>query len=359
MIRAKGARLSAIAIAVILGAANPAAWARPAAPANPWGQWFPGLQSMAGLSEPEQKLARQLEKNPKLIQGPETKALLEEWQEEQKIARVTATLPWKTGPVELPLGGVARLALPPGFQFVDPQGVAAFYRALGQAVPASASFETRLGKVMATGQGCLGELVLLQLGHTDDRQPLPADDILEELNGHRGGAAEALERFQHPQAPRPMPVDIRWLQAPVVDVQRHTLTWARNGDPSLGEIDRFSFVLFGKDSCLLMEFPDPPEGQDLSGFQARLKPLLDGLAFLPGHAYSESHGPEGKLTMRVLVRGSMTALERESEALVALPKGVSMGESFWAFLVSQGFRIASALCFVSLAYASWRRRRKT
>ena len=377
MVRARGPRpiplLGAILLAGWLGSLSPAAWAEPAkvvypevplSPSQalellpePVKQWFPGLDSVPGLTEPEQKLARRLEKNPKLIHGPESQAMLEEWREDQKVAQVTATLPWKLGPVSLPLAGVAQLTLPAGFKFVDEQGVATFYQALGKPMPGAASFETRLGMVMTTDQSCLGRLVLLNNGHTDDRQAVPFDEVLAELNNPRGGAAQALDRLQHPDAPFVLPADIRWLLPPVVDSQRHSLTWSRNGDPSLGEYDLFSFVLFGKDSCILIEFPFPPNEKGMAEFRAKLGPLLGSVGFLPGHTYPEHRGPAGPLTLRVLVRGSMTALERDSEALGKIP-GASMGTSLWEFLLSQSLRILSCISFCLLAYASWRRHRK-
>jgi len=359
-----GRRLLILAAAMALGtfpaAGGPPARVRPARAAgpDPWLRTFPGPEPVPGLSELEKAEAREFERDPKAPRTPEVKLLMDAWAEQRRRERVMASLPCQAGPADIALGETARLALPEGFTFVDAKGVEAYFHALGRRVPPQASFETRLGTVTTTDRTCLAEITLLVLGHTDDRQPIPADEILKEWNGHRGEASMALDRLQHPDAPFVMPRTVQWLLPPVVDPRRHTLAWARTGDPSLGEHDLYSFVLFGKDRCLLLEFPYPPGAEGMEAFQARLRPLLDGLAFLPGWAYGDHQGPAGKLTMRVLVRGPETAAERKTEALGEVPAVAARNEPEWGYILGLVARVAGLLSILVVTVAAWRARRR-
>jgi uncharacterized membrane-anchored protein len=282
---------------------------------------------------------------------------LAQWRQEQEARRVLARMPWQAGPRELVLADAVRLALPRGFQFLDDAGVDAFHAALHRRRAKAADFETRLGMVGNADHTCLGNVILLRLGPVDGAGEVPADQVLAELNGHRGGTAQAWNRVTNPDAPFIMPATIGWLLPPTVDRARHTLEWARNGDPSLGEHDLYTFVLLGGQACLLMEFPNPPDRAGMEAYRARLRPLLEAAAFLPGRAYEDHPDRKGRLTLRDLVRGPMTALEAES-AKLERPPDLPGRKPFWALLVELLPRIVTTLGLIGFVYAGWRARKR-
>jgi hypothetical protein len=339
-------KFKSVLLAAAFGVAGCAAWAqgsRPVLPLlpreailagerpGPVKPWFPGLDPVPGMPEPFRRVAQRLAQAPESSLDAYNRMMLDDWRKDQSIAQVTASLPWSFGPVELFLGGAVRCALPAGFKFVDAAGVATFCRALDRPIPGPASFATRLGKVMTEDQSCLGELVLLKAGHTDDRQALPTGPLASDS----------------------------WLLAPEVDTGRHTLTWARTVDPNSEAGDLFTWVLFGKDCCLLIEFPFPPNDCSVAEFRARLQPLLDGMTFLPRQAYSQHKGSSGKLTLGFLLRNTLASLDRDPRAMGKFLGTESLGSYFSDLPWAGSLMILLTILLGLLGYRSWRRGRKT
>lgn len=185
---------------------------------------------------------------------------------------------YSAGPLTGALADVARIQVPPGYAFVDKQGMPAFNKATG-----NLTADADIGALFPTGEGEWVAFFQFQpVGYIkDDDKDLDADHL---LSSFRNGDEVANEERRDQGLPELVTVD--WSTKPFYDSATHNLTWGlklRSG--SSGTIINHQIRVLGRTGVMSVIIADSPE--TIARSVAEFTTLLGGLEFVPGQQYAE------------------------------------------------------------------------
>jgi len=237
------------------------------------------MESLALLLTPLLSLA--------LAQEPTTEENVELSPEEiqARIAELDASLPWRTG--EIVLGdGKAKLALPGGYRYLDPQPSKGVLEDVWGNPPSDLTwgmiFPAETGPFHEAGWGVV--LQYIDEGHVDDDDADEVDyaEILEDMqdsvrdeNEARVGAGFGTLEI------------IGWAEHPHHDAAQHHVYWAKElqfGD-SPGRTLNYDVRVLGREGVLSMNAVAGLE--ELEPVRAGMAALLGGAGFTEGNRYED------------------------------------------------------------------------
>ncbi len=229
-------------------------------------------------------------------------------------------LDWIQGPADCPLGNVARIAVPDGYQFVDGKGCREILEWFGN--PTNGS---ELGLIMPipTDEDPSPWLVVFEydpIGYVrdDDRDELDADKLLESI---RKGT-EAANRIRRENGWEEFHVT-GWSVPPFYDPATNNLEWAILGSAESGESVNYSTRLLGRGGAMSADLVIDPERLDVA--MPSYRDLIAGFGFVEGKRYAEFR--EGDKVARY----GLTALIAGGAGAAAMKTGLLA--RFWKFLV--------------------------
>lgn len=203
---------------------------------------------------------------------------------EEKAAFKAAGEALQKGPLDVPLAGEARLALPQGFAYIPRQEGARLMRAMG-----NTAGDAFLGLVVPRSKDntfSFYELSYEPAGFIkdDDAKDWKADELLQQL---RDGTAEGNKRRAAMGIPE-MEVT-GWLEAPHYNADRHQLVWSiasRSKGAPAEESDGVNYrtLVLGREGYFAMTLVT--DKAHLDELRAPTATLLDRLTFDPGKQYA-------------------------------------------------------------------------
>ena len=230
------------------------------------------------------------------------------------------TLDWVYGPAVCPLGDVAQIAVPEGYQFVDGDGARTVMEWLEN--PSSGR---EMGLVMpepVPGGGVPWFLVFEfdPIGYVkdDEKDKLDAEAILESIR--RG--TENANKIRRERGWEEFHV-IGWQRSPFYDVMTNNLKWAIIGEAESGQAVNFSTRLLGRGGAMSADMVASPE--DMGTFLPEYESLLESFSFTAGHRYAEWR-PGDKVS-----KYGLTALVAGGAGAVAMKTGLLA--KFWKLIV--------------------------
>lgn len=237
---------------------------------------------------------------------------------------------WTSGPATCPLGHVARIELPAGYQFTGKEGTRAILESMGNPTGGN---EFGLVTPEATDESGAGWFVVFQydpIGYVRDteKDQLDADVILESI---RKGNEKANE-FRRENGWPEMQV-LGWSKAPFYDERTHNLTWAILGSAEGMTSVNYAVRLLGRGGSMSADLVIDPESLDaaLPAFET----LLAAFSFTPNNEYAAFR--EGDKVAKY----GLTALVAGGAGAVAMKTGLLA--RFWKFIVIGIIALGSSL----------------
>lgn len=231
-------------------------------------------------------------------------------------------LNWIEGPAICPVGGVAEIDLPEGFQFIDGDGTRQIMEWLEN--PTSGR---ELGMVMPlpTEESGLDWFVVFEydpIGYVrdDEKDKLDADAILKSISE----GTEAANEIRRERGWEEVHV-VGWQTPPFYDENTNNLTWAIIGGSDSGRSVNLSTRLLSRGGAMSADLIVVPEDLDLAlgGYGT----LISRFRFTQGHRYAEFREGDkvAKYGLTALVAGGAGAVAMKTGILARLWKFIVIG----------------------------------
>jgi uncharacterized membrane-anchored protein len=226
---------------------------------------------------------------------------------------------WQRGPTLSPIGDIAEIQVPAGYQFADKEGTQFLMQVMENPVDGS-----ELGIIMPTSEDDASDwFVVFQFSDVgyvpdDEKDDLDADAMLESMR--RGNEEGNKERRKRGWATLEL---IGWEVKPQYDAETNNLEWAvraeSNGEPVLN----YNTRILGRRGVMEANLVVDPE--DLAATLPLFRSLLAGYTFTPGQKYAEYRQGDK------IAKLGLTALVTGGAAAVALKTGLF--KKFWKLIV--------------------------
>ncbi len=191
----------------------------------------------------------------------------------------------RRGPVELPMAGQGKLALPGGFAFIPPAEGARLMRAMGNSV--DGDFQGMVVPHLEDGSFSFYEISYVPSGYIkdDDAKDWKADDLMQRL---REGTAEGNKRRVQ-MGIGEMEVS-GWIEPPRYEAPSHQLVWSigarTKGDAGgVHEGINYRTLVLGREGYLAMTLVT--DQAHIGVLRPATATLLDDLTFNPGKRYAD------------------------------------------------------------------------
>ena len=181
------------------------------------------------------------------------------------------------GPTTAPLGGVAQIEVPAGYEFIDGPSLRELMKAAGEPVS-----DDLLGSISPTNADWSVLFTYLDIGYVkdDDKDKLNADKLLEE---YRQGTEEQNKIRQKSGIP-PIHV-VGWELPPRYNDVTHNLEWAIRGASEGDEILNYDTRLLGRKGVMQIKLIVDPK--EFASVLRTYTNLMAGYTFQTGQSYAE------------------------------------------------------------------------
>ncbi|MBK6736168.1 MAG: DUF2167 domain-containing protein [bacterium] len=227
---------------------------------------------------------------------------------------------WMYGPMNCPLGGLATIDLPDGYQFLDGKGTRALLELMENPVNGQ-----ELGFVMPVPRDDEAEdwFVLFDynpIGYVrdDDKNKLDADALLKSISE----GTEQANEIRRKNGWAEIHVE-GWRVPPYYDEKTHNLKWAIIGASDAGKTVNFSVRLLGRGGAMSADLVIDPE--DLNRVLPEFEQLIEQFSFTSEHRYAAFR--EGDKVAKY----GLTALVAGGAGAVAMKTGLLA--KFWKLIV--------------------------